>query len=160
MPIRIVVDTREKPHAISAILSYFEKHQIDVIRRKLDTGDYMTDPPGNVSVDRKQNLLEVVKNVCQQHKRFSAECVRAKEAGIRLVILVEHGGKIRGVDSVKDWNNPRLSTSPYAVSGARLHHIMLTYQHKYGVQWEFCDKRSTGKRIAEILAKDGEQPQV
>ena len=152
--IRIMVDTREKPHAIKNILAYFDKHGIDAVRMKLDVGDYMTDPPGRVSVDRKQNLGEVVGNVCQQHKRFSAECLRAKEAGIKLIFLVEHGGQIKTLEDVKEWENPRLDYSPYAVSGKRLYQIMKTYEAKYGVRWEFCDKRSTGRKIVELLKEE------
>lgn len=152
---KIIADTREKPHAIRNILNYFDKNGIEVIRKKLDVGDYMTDPPGRISVDRKQNLIEVAGNVCQQHKRFSAECLRAKESGIQLVFLVEHGGAIKTLEDVQEWKNPRLDVSPYAVSGKRLYQIMKTYEAKYGVRWEFCDKRSTGRRIVELL-KEGE----
>ena len=123
-----------------------------MIREKLDVGDYMTDPPGRISVDRKQNLIEVVGNVCQQHERFTRECIRAKDSGIHLIFLVEHGGAIRSLEDVQDWVNPRLAFSPYAVSGKRLYQIMKTYEAKYGVRWEFCDKRATGRRIAELLS--------
>lgn len=118
---------------------------------KLDVGDYMTDPPGRVSVDRKQNLIEVVANVCQQHERFTKECIRAKESGIKLIFLIEHGGAIKTLEDVKEWKNPRLEVSPYAVSGKRLYQIMKTYEAKYGVRWEFCNKRVTGRRIVELL---------
>ena len=118
---------------------------------KLDVGDYMTDPPGRVSVDRKQNLGEVVGNVCQQHKRFTAECLRANEAGIKLIFLVEHGGQIKTLEDVQSWNNPRLKEHPLALTGMRLYKIMLTMQNKYGIEWLFCDKRCTGKRIIELL---------
>ena len=152
------MDTREKPNAITKILAYFDKHGIDAVRMKLDVGDYMTDPFGRVSVDRKQNLCEVVGNVCQQHKRFTAECLRAKEAGIKLIFLVVHGGQIKSLEDVKGWENPRLDYSPYAVSGKRLYQIMKTYESKYGVRWEFCDKRSTGRRIVELLKESKDDP--
>lgn len=149
----IYVDTREKPHAIQKILARFEKEGVEVVRQKLDVGDYMLSPDGKISVDRKQNLAEVAVNVCQQHRRFSAECQRAKERGVQLVFLVEHGAKIRSMEDVQDWHNPRLSVSPYAVSGPRLYQIMKAYESKYGVQWEFCCKQVTGKRILEILSR-------
>lgn len=151
--LKIYVDTREKPHAIKKILAHFDKKGIEVVRQKLDVGDYMTDPDGKISVDRKQTLGEVVSNMCQQHKRFSAECQRAKDSGVQLVFLVEHGGKIRNIEDVRMWRNPRLSVSPYAVSGPRLYQLMKTYESKYGVQWAFCCKQSTGKRIMEILGR-------
>lgn len=148
---RIFVDTRENPRAIQKILSQFEMAGVEIVRQKLDVGDYMTDPDAKISVDRKQNLTEVCANVCQQSKRFKAECLRAQERGVQLIFLVEHGGKIKSMDDVSTWVNPRLSVSPYAVSGEKLKRIMKTYEAKYGVIWMFCPKQSTGKRIMEIL---------
>lgn len=149
----IYVDTREKPRAIVKILAHFERAGLEVVRQKLNVGDYMLDPDGCISVDRKQSLIEVVSNVCQDHRRFSAECQRAREAGVELVILVEHGGKIRSLSDVPGWRNPRLAVSPYAVSGPRLYQIMRTYESRYGVRWAFCRKQDTGKKILEILSR-------
>ena len=149
----IFVDTREKPHAIQKILAYFEREGREVIRQKLDVGDYMLSPDGRISVDRKQNLLEVTANVCQQHERFSAECLRASRNGVQLVFLVEHGGRIKSLEDVQAWRNPRLDVSPYALSGPRLYRIMILDSNRYGVRWEFCCKQQTGKRILEILSR-------
>lgn len=151
---RIYVDTREKPHAIKKILAHFEKNDVEVVRQKLDVGDYMLDPDAKISVDRKMNLQELVGNFCQQHERFRKECIRAQESGVKLVFLIEHGGKIKDLGSVEYWRNPRLSISPYAVSGPRLARMMRTYQSKYGVEWRFCHKWNTGKRIIEILTEE------
>ena len=149
----IYVDTREKPRAIQKILAYFEKKGEEVVRQKLDVGDYMLSPDGKISVDRKQNLAEVAVNLGKDRARFGKECQRAKEAGIQLVILVEHGGQIKDIEAVRVWQNPRLRISPYALSGPRIYQIMKTLTLKYGVQWEFCCKQSTGKRIIEILSR-------
>ena len=149
----IYVDTREKPRAIRKILEHFERVYMKPVHRKLDVGDYMLSPDGRISVDRKQNLLEVTANLCQQRGRFAAECIRAKNSGVQLVILVEHGGRIKTMEDVQAWRNPRLEVSPYAVSGPRLYQIMCLYGNRYGVQWEFCCKQQTGKRILEILSR-------
>ncbi len=148
---RIYVDTREKPRAIVGILSYFDRHGIEVIHQKLDVGDYAVSPDAKLTVDRKMSLQEVCGNLTQQHERFTKECVRAQQSGVQLVILVEHGGRIKSLESVKGWKNPRLKESPYAVSGERLYRMMRTYTDKYGVEWRFCDKRSTGRVIVELL---------
>lgn len=149
----VYVDTREKPRAIKSILAQFEAAGVDVIHRKLDVGDYMISPDGKLSVDRKQNLLEVCGNLAQEHRRFSAECLRAKVSGVKLVILVEHGGKIRSLEDVYGWKNPRLIVSPYALSGPRVYAMMKTYEARYGVEWAFCRKQDTGKRILDILSR-------
>lgn len=148
----IFVDTREKPHAIQKILAHFEREGREVIRQKLDVGDYML-PDGKTSVDRKQNLLEVTANLCQQRGRFAAECIRAKNSGVQLVILVEHGGRIKTMEDVQAWRNPRLEVSPYAVSGTRLYQLMKEFESRYGIQWAFCSKAQTGKAILQILSR-------
>lgn len=151
---RIYVDTREKPHAIKKILAHFEEQGVEIVRQKLDVGDYMLSPESKVSVDRKQNLGELVNNFCQQHDRFSRECKRAQENGVKLIFLIEHGGKIKSIDAVEYWRNPRLKVSPYAVSGPRLARMMRTYQSKYGVEWRFCQKQTTGRKIIAILEEE------
>ena len=149
----ICVDTRETPHAIPKILAHVEREGREVIRQKLDVGDYMLSPDGRISVDRKQNLLEVTANLCQQRGRFAAECIRAKNSGVQLVILVEHGGRIKTMEDVQAWRNPRLEVSPYAVSGTRLYQLMKEFESRYGIQWAFCSKAQTGKAILQILSR-------
>lgn len=105
-------------------------------------------------IDRKQNLSELCVNVCQQHKRFVAELSRANQYGIKLVIMCEHGGAIKSMKDVAGWKNPRLKVSPMAVSGERLYKILTTIGKRYGVDFVFCDKRSTGKEIIRILSGD------
>jgi hypothetical protein len=95
--------------------------------------------------------LELVSNVCQQHKRFSAELQRANDLGIELVILVEHGGAIKSMEDVRAWVNPRLGNSPLAMSGERLYKVLTTMALKYKVRFEFCAKHQTGKRIVQLL---------
>lgn len=124
------------------------------MREKLDVGDYMTSHDAKISVDRKQNLAEVCNNLCQGYRRFTAECQRAKDAGIHLVVLVEHSGRIKKIEDVAAWTNPRLKKSPYAVSGVRLQYIMMRVAIEYGVEWQFCEKRNTGKKIIEILSRE------
>lgn len=149
----IYVDTREKPQAIKKILAYYKKNEIEVVRQKLDVGDYMLSPDGKISVDRKQNLGEVAINLGKDRFRFSKECQRAKDSGVQLVILVEHGGQIKSLEAVSLWKNPRLEVSPYALSGPRIYQLMKAFSSKYGVQWEFCCKQTTGKKILEILSR-------
>lgn len=147
----IQIDTREKQKAISKILKHFDDNGIKHYSSKLYVGDYMNMDNPKVIVDRKQNLLELCSNVCQDHKRFITEIQKANDVGIKLVFLVEHGGGIKCLSDVNKWVNPRLKTSPLAVSGQRLFKILYSIQKKYGVEFEFCDKRSTGRRIVELI---------
>ena len=149
----IQVDTREKSRAIQKIIKEFDRQGVTHFSSKLYVGDYVNLENSFLVVDRKQNLLEVCSNVCQQHKRFVDEIKRANAAGIKIVFLVEHSKNINSLDDVKDWNNPRLKESPLAVSGERLYKILSTLEKKYGVEFQFCDKQNTGKRIIEILGR-------
>lgn len=151
----VIVDTREKPRAIVKILDEFDRRGVDYVRRKLNFADY-ADPdrlPGPV-IDRKQNLNEVASNVTVDRKRFVREIERCNASGCRLIVLVEHSNRVRCLEDVISWKNPRLKESPYAVSGDRLFKIMKAMENYYGIRWEFCNKQSTGRRIIELLGGD------
>ena len=147
----IQIDTREKARAIKQIVSYFDEIGIQHYTSKLYVGDYMSLDNPRVVIDRKQNLQEICGNVCQQHERFINELKRAKENGIKVIILCEHGGNIKSLEDVREWVNPRLRTSPKAVSGKQLFKILFTIKQKYDVDFVFCDKRMTGYKIIELL---------
>lgn len=153
MPMIIQTDSREKARAIQKILAEFEDQGIKHFVSKLPVGDYINLDNPKIAIDRKQSLAEVAVNVGQDHARFKRELERAQEYGIHLIFLVEHGGAIKTLEDVQNWNNPRLKEHPLALTGMRLYKIMLTMQNKYGIEWQFCDKRCTGKRIIEILSK-------
>lgn len=146
------IDSREKARAIQKVLAEFEKQGIRHFVSKLPIGDYANYDNPRVVVDRKQSLAEVAVNVGQDHARFKRELERAQEYGIHLIFLVEHGGQIKTLEDVQNWVNPRLKEHPLALTGPRLYKIMLTMQNKYGIEWLFCDKRCTGKRIIELLS--------
>ena len=147
----IQIDTREKQKAIQKIVDEFDKHEIPYFSSKLYVGDYMNLDNPRIIIDRKQNLAELCQNVVQGHKRFRGELQRAVDAGIKLIILCEHGGSIKKLEDVINWKNPRLKISPMAVSGERLFKILHTIQKKYNIDILFCDKRNTGKQIIELL---------
>lgn len=150
----ILVDSREHQNAIGGILEHFDRSGIRHASTKLYVGDYQEVGNGLLVVDRKQSLLELVSNVCQQHERFRAELIRAEEAGIQLVILCEHGRGIRSLEDVERWQNPRRRTSPKAMNGDRLAAILRTMKVRYGVEFRFCDKSETGQKIVEILTHE------
>lgn len=152
--ITIQCDTREHSGQIERIEQQLDALGVKHFRSKLWVGDYQSLDNPRLVVDRKKDLQELAGNVCQQHERFRAELVRAQEAGIQIVILCEHGGPVKSLEDVYFWENPRRRTSPGAISGQRLFKVLNTMQEKYGVRFEFCDKRQTGRRIVEILTDD------
>lgn len=150
----IIVDTREKPRAIVKILAEFDRQGVKYVRRALNFADYFNPEKPDVIIDRKQNLLEVAGNVVQERKRFLREVERCNRAGCHMIVLIEHSPQIRKLEDVIGWKNPRLKVSPLAVSGERLFRIMKTLEIRYGIEWQFCGKAQTGKRIIEILRSD------
>ena len=164
----IQIDSREKARAIRKIIKYFEDNGIKHFSSKLLVGDYMSLDNPRLIIDRKQNLQELCGNVCQQHERFKKELLKAMDAGIQLVILVEHGPDINSLEDVYFWKNPRKHEvrwkwengkrvkyviSAKAADGNQLYKSMCTIRDRYGVRFEFCEKKDTGKRIVEILGE-------
>ena len=84
----IIIDTREKPKAISGILKFFESQNIKYISSKLYVGDYQLLDNPKLVIDRKNGLGEVCSNIIQDHERFRNELIRANEVGIKVIILV------------------------------------------------------------------------
>lgn len=142
----IICDSREKKN--QHVLRYFDVHNIPYRIQKLDVADYMLEGVDGFAIDRKQNLSELSTNLMNRkdHARFWKEVRRAKEAGMRMVVLCEHGGKIRSVQDVAGWQNPYSG-----VSGRALMNEIYRVHIAYGVEFLFCDKRSTGKRIVSLL---------
>lgn len=143
----LLEDTRNKVGKHKNVQAYCDKHGIELVRKCLDVGDYML-PDGKISVDTKKDLSELSTNLTnpQDKKRFMREVKRAREQGIQLVVLCEHGGKIKTLADVAQWKS---DYSP--VHGRALLDRMYKLSVSYGVRFEFCSKRSTGKRIVEIL---------
>ena len=161
----IQIDSREKARAIQKIISEFDRKGIRHPVSKLMVGDYMNYDNPRLIVDRKQNLTELCSNVCQDHDRFRRELMLAKENGIQLVILCEHGKDIECLEDVIFWENPRRkkrkqingrwqTVETKATTGETLYKILTTLQRKYGVVFEFCTKEETGKKIIEILGEE------
>ena len=176
----IQVDSREKARAIRKILAKFNEQGVKYYISKLWAGDYMSLDNPRLIIDRKQNLSEICGNVCQNRTRFRKELVRAFENGIKLIILIEHSNRIKSIDDVATWENPRRKKKVWiedslsvdedgedywevahwaiketkAMTGETLSKVMRTMEQKYGCEFLFCDKIHAGKRIIELLGGD------
>ena len=157
----IIVDTREKPKAIVKILQHFDAHGVPYKHEKLDYGDYMIENGPKISVDRKQNIAELAKNCTRESERFRREMDRAAADSARLVILVEQNRyqdrgewiQVRDISDLMRWSSPHTM-----VRGEKVYRVLYSWLAKWPVDVIFCDKRSTGRMILEILYsedKDG-----
>lgn len=144
-------DTRDKKGKHDNVDGYLQKHGHEIVYQKLDVGDVMAQNIPHISIDLKRNLSELSKNLMNQedHSRFYKEVRRARAQGIKLYILCEHGGKIKTIKDVAQW-----SDKYSGVSGRALMERIYKCHIAYGVEFIFCDKRSTGRHIIEILTGD------
>ncbi len=142
----VIIDSREKKCA--HIKEWFDEHGIKYVVRKLDEGDYQIEGQPGVTVDRKQDLSELSHNLMNKsdHSRFWQEIRRAKANKEKLFILVEHGSNVKSVEDVALWRDKYSG-----VNGRTLVDEISTLYLSYGVQFVFCDKRQTAKKILELL---------
>ena len=151
----IQVDTREKQRAIQNILKTFDSYKINYIQSKMYVGDYCLLENPLLIIDRKQSIAEIAGNATSGHGRMKRELERLDKMGASMVFLVEQNhyidpnGKHRTVGTLEDimyWENPH-----GCVNGFEVYKILDAWQHKHNISYRFCDKRSTGKIILEIL---------
>lgn len=150
-------DSRQQVGQHRNIEAYCKRMGIIIERRCLNVGDYMF-PDGKISIDTKQDILELSHNVMSSdHRRFKAECIRAQENGIQLIVLVEEIPPFGRLDM---WEVPRFKSSgrfhrygdPMTlVDPAALRKACITMQIKYGVKFRFCTRRQSPARVIKYL---------
>lgn len=143
----IIIDSREKKW--EHIQKYFDKHEIRyVFPQKLDTGDYANTENPFVVIDRKANLQEICGNLSNGKNnivRFVNEAKRAKQNRIRFIVLIE-GTSAKSAKDIAKWK------SKYSKhTGKWLIDKMFQLTVAYNVEWVFCRKNETAKKILEIL---------
>lgn len=199
--IKIAYDRAQKAGKHEIKHDWLRKHGCELIDLPLPVGDYIAVTKEvedtikrrgellkkmdllavtHTTIDTKQNLLEVCNNLAgKSHRRFRDEAILAQQNGIRFIVLVEDGTKVKSLDDVKNWVNPRRfqyckkhgipvvgdveeHIAEYVkhggdkppTPGSQLSKMMRTMAERYGIIWEFCDKRHTGQRIVELLGGD------
>ena len=155
---KVLIDTREHPQAITRIIAWLDRNGIEWEKKKLDIGDYMIEGRPDRVVDRKQSCGELASNLLSpDRRRFYNEVRKAHDDGVNLIILCEHGGDIKTFNDIPKWKNK------YGfVTGKKLQDAVFALEMAYHVPVVFCDKRSTGRRIVEILTEENnghEQPE-
>lgn len=147
---------------------WWKNHGVQVVRKTLSFGDYVLDG-SNVVVDTKRNIQEVAMDCGRDHERFAREMERAREAGCRLVILIETGGNYKTVDDLERWLNDTCTRCTYKgyechpptsrclrfrsrpMSGVTLSRIMKTMADHHGCRFELCHPLMAAKRVCDLL---------
>ena len=156
---RLYEDTRNQVGKHRNIEAYCKRMKIELIRQKLDVGDYMLDPVnGKVSVDTKMDIMEICKDVMSSdHRRFRAECIRAQEQGIQLIVLIE---ELPPFGNLELWEVPRWKSSNQyhrygdpmtLVDPKTFQKALKTMTEKYGVKFRFCTRRQSPGRVIKYL---------
>lgn len=166
----LLCDSRQKVGKHDLKHRYFMENGIELRVTKLYVGDYTLPTNQSVCVDTKKDLQECVLDICgAEHERFRDECIRAKEAGIKLYVLVEEDQTddnghfvINSLYDVHKWKNPRreirvkkdgvwVQKYPRATTGVILKKAMITMMYRYGCEFVFCRKKDAGAKILELL---------
>lgn len=168
----IFIDTRQQVGKHETKHQWFTEHGITTERRKLDFGDYATDA-SNIVVDTKRSVAEIAQNIGgKEHARFRRECERARDAGYRLVILIENNEGVLNLDTLQSWTNQhcrhcrhyfKRECDPHEagkckqhntnkpIQGERLARAMATMSSKYGVRFNFCKPKDAAFYICSLL---------
>lgn len=142
-----VVDRREQQtKALEQRLSYLQPYE----RETLMAGDYTAKtllPDGEwfyvpVAIERKMSFTEIAGNFCHERDRFRAEFNRARDAEIRLYILIEQAS----------WETAYAGAYRSQMKPQSLIASLLTWCARYGSPIFLCKTPETsGKLIRDIL---------
>lgn len=127
-----------------------------------------------IAVDRKNSIDEICTNLCstqKEHERFREEAITAMKAGAKFHVVIETDEKIRSVDEIRKWSNPRLHRynkinymhrlgkwqniknkgSKPPCDNIRLIKTMHTMAQKYSIIWHFCSPYESAEMIVKLL---------
>ena len=155
----IIEDSRQQANKHKNVHQFFERAGITLVRSKLLVGDYMIANRGNVSIDTKSGVPELMMDVWQQHRRFREECQLAQNSGILLIVLVEEVlpfGRLdlwRSPVYHKDTASHSKGEPMYKGNPATLRKALATMTKEYGVKFRFCDRKETGSEILRYLTE-------
>lgn len=145
----IIEDTRQKADKHENKHKYWAEVGAGWLRSGLPFGDYW--PAPKIAIDTKQDILEVAANMCgaaKEKKRFREECKKAKEAGCKLVFLIEDS-RFRTPDDLfgkKIWLH-----NGQVIPGDQIALAMRIHEERYGCEFWFCCPEESGRVIKELL---------
>lgn len=168
MAATVYEDTRQQAGKHDAKHEWFAAHGVELVRRKLDFGDYARDG-SNVYIDTKRDVRELAGNLGRDHARFVREAERARSSGCLLVVLVERAGAVADVPGLAMWTNPLCARCSYRkmgacdhtqrckryrnrpIQGATLARIAAAVSANHGCRFEFVRGGNGAPRICELL---------
>ena len=152
----IIQDQRERHGHHNNIEEYCKQHDIPIIRKRLEVGDYMlgtiengrAKPIGKRSIDVKSGaLLELSNDLYRDKVAFNKKYKKCLDNGIELYVLVEQ--EIKSLNDILSWSSPHSK-----ISGKMLYDMIDRVRKSYGVKFVFCRKENVAQTIINILQGD------
>lgn len=158
----IQVDSRQQKNKHNNKHDYFKSKGFTIVVSKMLVGDYCIPSNGSVAIDTKKDMSELYTDMIQQHERFRAECDLAKDAGIKLYVLVENKDGIEKLADVgtDKWKNPqwfryyKYKKGKPPVKNVTLMKMLHSMEQKHGVTFVFCSPDKAGEKVLELLGVD------
>ena len=150
----IIQDQREKHGHHNEISNYCKEHEIPLIRKRLEVGDYMLGeikcgkvvPIGKRSIDTKQDMSELASDLYRDKLAFNKKYKKCYEQGIELYVLVEQ--EITSLNDILSW-----SSTHSKISGKMLYDMIDRVRKSCGVKFVFCRKENVAQTIINILCE-------
>jgi hypothetical protein len=154
--ILILADTRQQLD--NHITKHFDKQNINWIRTKLDSADYMAVRYGNgfikdysTLIDTKKDLLELCGNLCHssEHARVVREIELGQSLGCTNFIFLIANNDIKTPEDIKNWSNKNTK-----VKGETLLKVMTTFKQHHNCRFVIVPKKEMGAKIIELLSNN------
>lgn len=123
----IIMDTREQ-------LPLWDPAVFNIIRKKLDEGDYTTEELYNKAHIERKSGIDLYGSILQGHARFKKEILRAIEKNLKFAIFVEcpeqmfYNKRFKGGFRLKG-------------SSTQLRKIIATMTERYSLEFVWCEDR-------------------
>ena len=150
----IIQDQREKRGHHNSIELYCKEHEIPLMRKRLEVGDYMLGeikcgkvvPIGKRSIDTKAHLAELSSDLYRDKVQFNRKYKKCYDQDIQLYVLVEQ--EIKSLSDLLSWCSPHSK-----ISGKMLYDMIDRVRKSYGVKFVFCRKENVAQTIINILCE-------
>ena len=156
MSLIMVQDAREKKSKHSNIENYCREHNIPIVRKMLDVGDYRLATINNTgqleyinnrALDTKGGgALELANDLYRDKLQFNKKYKKCYNQGIELYVLVEQ--EIKSLNDILSWSSPHSK-----ISGKMLYDMIDRVRKSYGVKFVFCRKENVAQTIINILCE-------
>jgi len=145
--ITLITDTREQLN-----LDFSKFKNVDVVRKKLDTGDYSLSGYENYLCIERKAINDLVSTLISNHQRFLREMERTKSYKERY-ILIEHSPTILYNYCAKHGWERKFDTVIQS---------LLAYAYHYDIRIRFCKNREdmanyVVKKCREFMESQNEQ---